>query len=145
MTPLPEAPVTVLGTHEAWAELRRHRFGRLAIAFAGEPDIFPVNFAVDAESLVFLTAEGTKLLAASVEGMAAFEVDRVDASGATSVVVRGRLREVSDPAEREDASRLPLHPWVPTYKTHYLRLEAESVSGRTFAFGAERTEGEQDG
>lgn len=145
MTPDPEVPIRRLDEAAAWEELRQHTFGRLAIAFAGEPDIFPVNFAVDDASLVFLTAEGTKLLVASVEGLAAFEVDRFDASGATSVVVHGLLHEIVDPDERAAAEQLPLSPWVPTYKTHYLRLDVRAISGRSFAFGAPPTEATQDG
>lgn len=137
--------MTILDDDAAWAELRHHNFGRLAIAIAGEPDIFPINYATDTDSLVFLTAEGTKLLAATVEGFAAFEVDRLRPSEATSVIVRGRLREIADPDERAAAQDLPLTPWVPTYKTHYLRLEVQTISGRTFHFGEAPSEATQAG
>lgn len=145
MTPSPDDPVIPLDDAAAWDELRLHRFGRLAIAFAGEPDIFPINFAVDDRSLVFLTAEGTKLLTATVEGLAAFEVDRFDEHGATTVVVHGVLREVTDPAERAAVKQLPLRPWVPTYKTHYLRLEVQAISARSFVFGETDPEASQEG
>lgn len=144
MTPA-TGPVTPLNTAEAWAELRSHGFGRLAVSIGGEPDIFPVNFVEDGGALVFLTAEGTKLLAATVEGCAALEVDRVEPHGATSVVVRGTLREITDPEAVRHAAELPLTPWVPTYKTHYLSLMVTSIAGRSFAFGAAPTEARQDG
>jgi nitroimidazol reductase NimA-like FMN-containing flavoprotein (pyridoxamine 5'-phosphate oxidase superfamily) len=32
---------------ECWEILDRERFGRLAVAVHGDPDIFPVNFLVD--------------------------------------------------------------------------------------------------
>ena len=46
---------------ECWATLDRERFGRLAVAVHGEPDIFPVNFIVDGNGLLMRTAAGTKL------------------------------------------------------------------------------------
>lgn len=137
--------MTRLEDDAAWAELRGHDIGRLAVSFAGEPEIFPVNFVVDQTSAVFLTAEGTKLLAATVGVVAVFEVDRVDAAGATSVIVRGPLREITDPDELAAARELPLQPWVPTYKTHYLRLDATSIGGRRFRFGEAPLEPSQDG
>lgn len=145
MTPEPEVPVVPLDDAAAWDELRRHSFGRLAIAFAGEPDIFPINFTVDDHSLVFLTAEGTKLLTATVEGLAAFEVDRIHGQAATSVIVHGSLREITDVDERAAVERLPLRPWVPAYKTHYVRFEVKTITARSFAFGEAPTEASQDG
>ena len=38
--------------------------GRLAVSIKEQPDIFPINFVVDHGTVVFRTAEGTKLAAA---------------------------------------------------------------------------------
>ena len=46
------------------------------------PEIFPVNYAVDRETLIFRTAEGTKLLAMVVNPSVAFEVDGYDPQAA---------------------------------------------------------------
>ena len=39
--------------------------------------------------------------------------------------------------EVEDADKLPLRPWLPTLKYHYVRVSAESMSGRRFRRGPE--------
>jgi nitroimidazol reductase NimA-like FMN-containing flavoprotein (pyridoxamine 5'-phosphate oxidase superfamily) len=86
----------ILGPDECWALLRSAAVGRLAISTADEPDIFPINFVVDHGTVVFRTAEGTKL-AGSVLGRAvAFEVDGYDAyeGEAWSVVLKGSAREI---------------------------------------------------
>ena len=47
--------------------------GRLAVAAAGEVDIFPINYAdVDRDTILFRTAEGTKLLELTINGRVAF-------------------------------------------------------------------------
>ena len=48
--------------------------GRLALAQGRAPVIFPVNYALDGEAIVFRTAEGTKL-SHGPRGAAAFEID----------------------------------------------------------------------
>ena len=81
----------ILEPDECWALLRRAEVGRLAVTIMEQPDIFPVNFITDHGSIVFRTAEGTKL-AASVLGKAvAFEVDGYDADDgvAWSIVAKG--------------------------------------------------------
>ncbi len=56
------------------------------------PDIFPVNYADDEATIVFRTAEGTKLSAVFVDSAVAFEVDGYNTKGdhpAWSVVIKG--------------------------------------------------------
>ena len=43
------------------------------------PEIFPTNYAVDRETVIFRTAEGRKLLAMVTNPSVAFEVDGCDA------------------------------------------------------------------
>src|SRR6187401_2958268 len=90
------SPTQVLDEHQCWALLREAQVGRLAVAIANHPDIFPVNFVVDHASVVFRTAEGTKLAAAVLGQAVAFEVDGYDADAgeAWSVVVKGRAKEL---------------------------------------------------
>ena len=52
--------------------------GRFAIAIANHPDIFPINYVVDHGTVVFRTAEGTKLAGAVLGTGVAFEVDGLD-------------------------------------------------------------------
>lgn len=135
MTPAGSNPIDVLDEAASWEELARHEVGRLAVVFAGAPEIFPINYVVDADTLVFRSAEGSKLLAATIGGQAAFEVDRWDAASGISVVAHGTLRELDDPDEIAYAAALPLRPWVGTIKAHFLCLTVTEITGRTFTFG----------
>ena len=55
---------TVLDTHTCLQLLRTREVGRLAVSSADHPDIFPINYVLDRGTVVFRTAEGTKLAAA---------------------------------------------------------------------------------
>jgi nitroimidazol reductase NimA-like FMN-containing flavoprotein (pyridoxamine 5'-phosphate oxidase superfamily) len=132
MTHLVPPPVR-LAEHESWLLLREAAVGRLAVVADGQPDVFPVNHVVDRGTVVFRTAEGTKLSAA-VGQPVAFEVDGYDpASGeAWSVVVKGRAREVRELDDVLDALRLPLAAWHAAPRTHLVRVVPTSVTGRRF-------------
>ena len=132
----PHDTVQELDEVQAWEFLTAHRIGRLAIVIGGEPDIFPVNYVVDGQSLVFRTAEGSKLLAASLGGRMAFQVDEWTHEGAVSVLAHG-TPHVMEGEEHESATSLELDPWVPTHKEHWVRLEVDEVTGRRFRFGPE--------
>lgn len=132
----PHDTVQELDEVQVWEFLTAHRIGRLAIVIGGEPDIFPVNYVVDGQSLVFRTAEGSKLLAASLGGRMAFQVDEWTHEGAVSVLAHG-TPHVMEGEERESATSLELGPWVPTHKEHWVRLEVDEVAGRRFRFGPE--------
>ncbi|MEZ5340981.1 MAG: pyridoxamine 5'-phosphate oxidase family protein [Acidimicrobiales bacterium] len=54
----------ILDEAACWALVNNCSVGRLAVAVGGRPDIFPMNYAVDDGSLVFLTLPGIKLAAA---------------------------------------------------------------------------------
>jgi nitroimidazol reductase NimA-like FMN-containing flavoprotein (pyridoxamine 5'-phosphate oxidase superfamily) len=126
--------MTVLDQHECWQLLRDQEVGRLAVSIANHPDIFPVNYVVDHGSIVFRTAEGTKLAASVLGAAVAFEIDGYDAEAgeAWSVVVKGRAHELEAMQEVFDALELPLFPWHTSPKHRFVRIEADEVSGRRF-------------
>ncbi|MDO5534895.1 MAG: pyridoxamine 5'-phosphate oxidase family protein [Propionibacteriaceae bacterium] len=132
----PHESVRELDEAQTWQFLADHRVGRLALVIAGEPDIFPVNYVVDDRSILFRTAEGSKLLAVSLGARMAFQVDEWDHTGAVSVLAHGVARELTD-AERDAATELGLSPWVPTQKEHWVRIEVDEIAGRAFTFGPE--------
>jgi uncharacterized protein len=109
----------------------RH-LGRLAIPDFGGPTIFPVNYVVDRDLIVFRTDPGSKLDAATERESVAFEVDAVDGATRTgwSVVVRGVLAEVTDPTDLARLRALPLYPWAPGGKTRYVCVRPVKVTGR---------------
>jgi nitroimidazol reductase NimA-like FMN-containing flavoprotein (pyridoxamine 5'-phosphate oxidase superfamily) len=126
--------MTSLEAHQCWTLLRSCEVGRLAVVIANRPDIFPVNFVVDRGTVVFRTAEGTKLAAAVLGRAVAFEVDGYDAGSeeAWSVVVKGPAREVEAMHELFDAVELPLVPWHTGPKHRYVRITPLEVTGRRF-------------
>jgi nitroimidazol reductase NimA-like FMN-containing flavoprotein (pyridoxamine 5'-phosphate oxidase superfamily) len=124
----------VLEANVCWQLLRDSEVGRLAVSITDHPDIFPVNYVVDHGTVVFRTAEGTKL-AASVLGRAvAFEIDGYDADGgdAWSVVIKGHASEIERMQDVFDALDLPLFPWHASPKHRFVRVEPFDISGRRF-------------
>lgn len=132
-----ESLVIHLENREMWALLSATPMGRLAVAAAGELDIFPVNYVVDDETLLFRTAAGTKLLGLTARAAVAFEIDGYDDANAWSVVVKGIAARLDHQAEIDRADTLPLAPWIPTLKFTYVRVTPTSLSGRSFRRGPE--------
>jgi hypothetical protein len=127
-------PLVKLDVHECLDLLRREEVGRLAVVIGDHPEIFPVNFVVDHGTVLFRTAEGTKLAAVVFGGNVAFEVDGYDAAAgeAWSVVLKGRAVEVRDLHERFEAANLPLFPWHDSPKPRFVRISPIEVTGRRF-------------
>lgn len=117
---------------ECFELLARERLGRVAVVDDLGPVVFPVNFVLDRHMVVLRTDEGTKLDAALKGSRVAFEIDGADTAAHTgwSVLVRGEAVEVTDPAELARLRKLPLHPWAPGAKAHYVRILPAALSGR---------------
>jgi len=132
-----EHPVTVLDSAECWRLLGVAEMGRLALAPAGEIDVFPVNFIVHDGALYFRTAPGAKLFELAVNPDVAFEIDGWDETSAFSVVVKGKAERLESQADVDRANELPLTPWLPTLKYRWVRIVPTTISGRSFVRGAE--------
>ncbi|WP_436793464.1 pyridoxamine 5'-phosphate oxidase family protein [Actinospongicola halichondriae] len=119
---------------DCWEFLRQQRLGRIALFQYHRPLIYPVNYAVDGESVVFRTSRGSKLTAAANEQPVAFEVDAFDEhlEQGTSVIVHGVLTEIRDPSERGVADRLDVRTWAPGDRDHALRVRSQWITGRRF-------------
>ncbi len=117
---------------DCWDFIGQHRLGRIALYQYHRPLIYPVNYAVDGESVVFRTSRGSKLTAAGNQQIIAFEVDAFDEQlqHGTSVIVHGVLVEIRDPQERADAERLDIKTWAPGQRNHLLRVRAQWITGR---------------
>jgi nitroimidazol reductase NimA-like FMN-containing flavoprotein (pyridoxamine 5'-phosphate oxidase superfamily) len=126
--------VEVLSESECFSLLRSTEVGRLAIAIQNVPDIFPINYVVDGDSVVFRTEEGTKLAGALLGVGVAFEVDGydVDRGVAWSVVVKGDAVEIEKMYELFDAADLPLFPWQSGWKHRFVRIRPSEITGRRF-------------
>ena len=112
--------------------LGRGHLGRVALMEGGRPLILPVNYVLEDAAVVFRTDSGSKLDTAARGLPVAFEVDGVDPPSRTgwSVVIRGRAEHVTDPTQLDRLRRLPLVPWAPGAKPHYVRIRLEDMTGR---------------
>ncbi|MDR1265381.1 MAG: pyridoxamine 5'-phosphate oxidase family protein [Propionibacteriaceae bacterium] len=131
------SPVTVLSEARGWDILASQQIGRIVVLADDVPQVFPVNYVVDGESIVLRTATGTKLNGLLQDNRVAFEVDTWDVDQGYSVVLQGDAAPITDPTELARAKALPLKPWVPTIKTIFVRIDADRISARKFTFGPE--------
>lgn len=121
-----------LSFDQSWDLLESHEFGRLAFHLADEVHIAPVNYAADdRKRLVFRTSEGSKLFGVTVNADVAFEIDEISDDVATSVIVRGRARQLHG-YDAEITEQLPLRPWVGTDKSNIMAIDVDEITGRRF-------------
>jgi nitroimidazol reductase NimA-like FMN-containing flavoprotein (pyridoxamine 5'-phosphate oxidase superfamily) len=130
-------PVTILSVSQCWDLLASVALGRLVTSVEGQPEIFPVNFVVQRRTVLFRTAEGTKLVSAAINNRVLFEADDHNVAEGWSVIVKGTARMLRTKEEIEEAERAQLLPWTATLKQHYVRILPISVTGRRFHFGPE--------
>ena len=124
----------ILGEDECWELLDQALVGRLAVDIAGQPDIFPINFVVDRNGIVFRSAAGTKLAGAVLNRLVAFEIDGYEPGdrAAWSVVVKGHARPIQRLSEVIDAEDLPLVPWMSWDEPNFVRIDPAEVTGRRY-------------
>ena len=134
-----DTPVTVLSEDECWNLLSSMSLGRLVTILDGKPEIFPVNFVTRRRTVLFRTAQGTKLYGAVMGDWVAFEADYHDPAltWGWSVIIKGRAHLLSANADILDAEEAPLRPWTATPKPLYVRVIAMEITGRRFKFGPE--------
>jgi nitroimidazol reductase NimA-like FMN-containing flavoprotein (pyridoxamine 5'-phosphate oxidase superfamily) len=125
-----------MSTDECWEILDRERFGRLAVAVQGEPDIFPINFLVDNGALLMRTAPGTKLTELVINAAVAVEADGRSGDEAWSVIVKGLARMVDSFSETYADDEKHLETWLPSDKPIYVEITVRDISGRRFYRGA---------
>jgi nitroimidazol reductase NimA-like FMN-containing flavoprotein (pyridoxamine 5'-phosphate oxidase superfamily) len=113
--------------------LRTHHVGRIGLSVGALPVVMPVNYALAGERLVVCSEPGVKLEAARKGVIACLEIDDFDTMthAGWSVLVTGRLDEMTDANEIKRAQHLPLSPWVPMSDPHYMSLSTELISGRS--------------
>lgn len=122
----------VLDEDECRALIATRAVGRVAVSMNALPAVFPVNYRVAGDAILFFTGAGTKLRAAMSNTVVAFEVDDFDEPNQTgwSVLVVGVPSEVTDPAMVASARRLGVRPWARGDRTHLVRLHTDFISGR---------------
>ena len=126
---------------ECWRLLARGSVGRLAVSIKDRPDIFPVNYRVDDDTIVIRTEAGLKLAASILGRGVAFEVDDLDEMRhcGASVVVKGQAVEIERLDDLLEAQELKVEPWAGGPKNRYLRIVPDEVTGRRISW-ADRTD-----
>jgi len=132
MRPQKKSVFEELSLEECLARLALAPVGRIALSLGALPVILPVMHVMLDGDVVFTTGSGTKLAAATIGTVVAFEVDHYDGAddSSWSVLVQGVAEEIVDPVEVQN---LPLAPW-PVNETadHYVRIRAARISGRQY-------------
>lgn len=136
-----QGPISVLDEKEAWNLLSSVPLGRLVTSFGGQLEIFPVNFVTQNGTVLFRTAEGTKLFTTVMNEKVLFEADDHTADEGWSVIVRGTARLLTAADEIHQADQAGLMPWVPTEKLRFVRVTPTEISARHFRFGPEPQHG----
>ena len=118
-----------LSAEDCWTQLHTSGLGRLAIAAKGMVDIFPVNYLVHDEAILFRSAPGTKLSNLTAAPLVAFEADGFDGRWHWSVIVHGRATRLSDEADIVESGVEKLVTWSSTPKFNYVRITPTDVTG----------------
>jgi nitroimidazol reductase NimA-like FMN-containing flavoprotein (pyridoxamine 5'-phosphate oxidase superfamily) len=107
-------------------------FGRLVFTHRALPDVLPVNYLMDGESLLIRLVRGSSAASASRNTVVAFEVDDIDvpSQAGWSVTIVGHAHEINDPIELKRARSLGLTSWAAGAHDHFVSLAAEKITGR---------------
>ena len=115
--------------------LRTHDFGRVALVVEGRPLIFPVNYGMEGDTVVFRTGPGTKLRWAPMRRVA-FEVDEIDRDRgvAWSVLVQGAALDVVRAAGGYGRAlrSVTVEPAAPGERDHRVAIDGREITGRRF-------------
>ena len=122
----------LLDETDCWTLLRAGDVGRVGLTIGAMPAIFPVNYAIVEDTIIFRTAPGAKLSAAADATVVAFEVDdweRADRAG-WSVLAVGPSRVVHDLDVTFKVLAAGLEPFADGGRAAIVQIRPEFVSGR---------------
>ena len=131
----PEAELVEIGEAECLEILGRHSLGRIAIVVDGQPQIFPVNYAMNGRTIAIRTASGSKLSHAPTSKVC-FEIDEYDSSVGVgwSVIVQGVAIDATDSFDDVSwaARGVAPRPLAPGAKPYRIAIEPSKITGRRF-------------
>jgi nitroimidazol reductase NimA-like FMN-containing flavoprotein (pyridoxamine 5'-phosphate oxidase superfamily) len=125
-----EQSITPMTEAECWEFLSMQPIGRLGTAVAGEPEIFPLNFAVADRAIYFHTIPGTKVAEVAINGKVAFEVDQWGPDIAYSVIVKGTAEVLEDDVDIAAAESTNLVSYLDDTLDTWVRITPTDVTGR---------------
>ena len=111
------------------------RVGRVVHTDRALPACTPVAFRVVGREVVFRTAAGSRLAAATSDAVVAFEADEVDVDRGTgwSVLVTGVASTVRDVSALVRLEQLGLVPWDADAATCWVHLAVADVTGHRWS------------
>ena len=119
----------------AWPTWPKSTIGRLAVSIDALPVILPVHFFLDAESVVFHSVASSRLDAATVDNVVAFQADSYEPGGRSgwSVLLQGVARTATEETTRRWATTGPGPWWTPPdEELRLVRVPATALNGRRF-------------
>jgi len=131
----------IINRGECLSLLRQRGFGRIAFTSGALPCVLPVNYRLVDAQVMFRTARGSKLDAATRNAVVAFEIDDMDPLDHTgwSVVVTGIARVLDD--HGREAIEVPLARWAPDPDVSVVAISTELVTGRRVIGGCASFDG----
>ncbi len=137
--PSGETDTAILSRSECFDLLAGVSVGRIGASVDALPVILPVNFALFGESVLFRTILGTKLDAATIGAVVAFQADAWKVGvWSWSVLLQGVASAVSDEDGQARARSIPIGPWAGgKIDLRLVCIQATNVSGRRFRIAGE--------
>ena len=115
--------------------LDQHSLGRIAVIIDGQPQIFPVNYAMSGRVIAFRTGAGTKLSHAPGSTVS-FEIDEYDPKDGVgwSVMVQGVAVDATDSFDDVSWAARAATAWpaAPGAKPFRIAIEPSKITGRRF-------------
>lgn len=119
---------SIVSENDCWDMLETQSVGRVAFTLDGQVEIFPVNYGLDGDGVIFRTNVGRKFTGITT-GEVALEVDAIEPRTRCgwSVVIHGTARDITrfDSAERQAA----VETWAGS-KDFLVRITPRTITGR---------------
>lgn len=133
----------LLTEQQCYALLATGEVGRVGISMGALPAIFPVNYRIIDGAIVFRTAPGSKLAAATDGAIVAFEVDDYQLGDRTgwSVLAVGQAEVVHDLDLTFKVLNRGLEPLAGGLRTSIVRILPSFVSGRQIVHAEQASTG----
>lgn len=122
----------ILDRVECLQLLEGRGMGRIGAVVRGHPVIFPVNYVVFNDAILFCAKRGGDLDRATLNVTTAFEIDGTDNiyHEGWSVLVIGRCIHLTEPVELDQLQAVILSPWAGEGRDLFVRISLDEVSGR---------------
>lgn len=124
--------VDVLDESTCWRLISRSGFGRIGFMHGDELMVLPVNAAMSANRVMFRTTDDSMFARAGDGTKVVFEVDQTDraAESGWSVLLRGRLWDVTGRPETATRHEFSVQPWAQESRDRWMAIEPTAISGR---------------